>query len=139
MPQPLLIPDGLFACPRCGSSAVIPSAHLVSAGMLRNPLSGFCNRCEHRYQLTVGSPSTTTTGSANTQGVTTLTVVSGTGFTLGTWVVVDSSSVDGGAEVVQATGAGTSTTIPVTPVTLPAHAAGATVQAATLGPLGSMT
>ena len=138
MPQPLLIPDGLFTCPRYGSSAAIPSAKLISAGMLGNPLSGFCNRCEHRYQLTVGSPSTTTSGSANTAGATTLTVVAGTGFTSSMWIVVDSSSVDGGAEVVQATGAGTSTTIPVTPLTL-IHVAGATVNAAVLSPLGPMT
>ena len=68
-----------------------------------------------------------------------LTVAVGTGFTLGMWVVVESSSVDGGAEVVQATGAGTSTTIPITPLTLPAHAAGATVNAAILSPLGPLT
>jgi hypothetical protein len=46
--------------------------------------------------------------------------------------------VDGGAEVVQATGAGGATTIPVTPLTL-THGAGATVNAAVLGPLGPLT
>jgi hypothetical protein len=136
--QPLLIPDSLFQCPRCGTSAVIPTAKLLAGGSLTNPLAGRCNRCEHPYQLTVGSPNTTTTGAANIQGATTLNVAVGTGFTLGSWVVIDSSSADGGAEVVKATGAGTSTTIPVTPLTL-THVAGATVQTAVLGPLGPMT
>jgi hypothetical protein len=31
------------------------------------PLSGFCDRCEHPYMLTPGSPSTTTSGTGNTQ------------------------------------------------------------------------
>ncbi len=53
-------------------------AQLINAANLANPLAGFCNRCEHTYQLTAGSPSTTLTGAANTQGATTLTVASGT-------------------------------------------------------------
>jgi hypothetical protein len=55
-------------------------------------------------------------------------------------VVVDSGSVDGGAEVVKASAAGGSTSIPIanTPLRL-THAVGATVQTATLAPLGPMT
>ncbi len=52
-------------------------------------------------------------------------------------IVVDSSSVDGGAECLTVSSAGA---IPVanTPLRL-THAAGASVQTATLGPLGPMT
>jgi hypothetical protein len=136
---PLLIPDGVFVCPRCGPTNAI--AKLIWTGSLTNPLAGRCNRCEHSYQFSTGSPSTTTSGSTNTAGATTLTVALGTGFTSGSWVVIDSGSLDGGAEVVQASGAGTSTTIPLNAATplLLSHAAGATVQTATLGPLGPMT
>lgn len=137
---PLLIPPGLFVCPRCGPSAVIPVAQLLNTGGLGLPLAGRCNRCEHSYQLTLGVPSTTTTGAANTQGAAALTVAAGAAFTLGMWVVVDSGSVDGGAEVVKASAAGSSTSIPIaaTPLRL-THVAGATLQAATLVPLGPMT
>jgi len=83
MSLPLLIPAGLFACPRCGTSAVIPPAQLISAGGLLAPLAGFCNRCEHPGLWQLGTPSTTTSGSANTQGATVLTVALGTGFTSG--------------------------------------------------------
>ena len=137
---PLLIPAGAFTCPRCGPSVVIPGSQLLNTGSLSNPLAGRCNRCEHSYQLTVGAPSTTTTGVANVQGAAALTVALGTGFTLGQWVVVDSGSVDGGAEVVKASAAGGATSIPIagTPLRL-THVAGATVQAATLVPLGPLT
>ncbi len=137
--MPLLIPAGLFTCPRCGPANAV--AQLVSAGATANPLAGFCDRCEHPYQFTLGSPSTTTTG-ANSQGATVLNVTSGTAFsTVGAWIVVDSGSADGGAEVVQSGGAGTSGTIPLSagsPLLL-THAAGATVQTGTLVPLGPMT
>jgi hypothetical protein len=133
--MPLLIPAGAFTCPRCGVAT-----QLLNTGSLANPLAGRCSRCEHQYQLTTGAPSTTTTGSANTAGATVLTVALGTSFTLGMWVVVDSGSVDGGAEVVRASGAGGATSIPIaaTPLRL-THVAGATVQAAVLGPYGGMT
>jgi len=68
-------------------------------------------------------------------------VASGTAFsTPGAFVVIDSTSVDGGAECVTVSSAGSSTSIPIvgTPLRL-THAAGASVQAATLGPLGPMT
>ena len=135
--MPFLVPDGLFTCPRCGPLNAV--AHLIATGSIFNPLAGRCNRCEHSYQFTVGSLSTTTTGT-NTQGATTINVASGTSFVSGQWVVIDSSSVDGGAEVVQASAAGGSTTITIasTPLRL-THAAGATVQTGTLGPLGPMT
>ncbi len=132
---PLLIPAVLFTCPRCGVAA-----QLLNTGSVNNPLAGRCNRCEHSYQFTVGSPNTTTTGSVNIQGATALTVAAGAAFTSGSWVVVDSGSVDGGAEVVRASAAGSSTSIPIagTPLRL-THVAGATVQTATLAPLGPMT
>ncbi len=69
-------------------------------------------------------------------------MTSGTAFsTTGAWIAVDSSSVDGGAEIVVQGTAGTSGTIPLnaaTPLRL-THSAGATVQTGTLGPLGPMT
>jgi len=68
-------------------------------------------------------------------------VAAGAAFnTVGAFVVIDSTSVDGGAEVVTVSSAGASTSIPIasTPLRL-THAAGATVQTATLGPLGPMT
>ena len=138
-PPVLLLQPGAFTCPRCGGTNAV--AQLVSTGAVLNPLAGFCNRCEHGYQLTAGSPSTTTTGTANTQGATALTVALGTGFsTVGAFVVIDSTSADGGAEVVTVSSAGSSTSIPIasTPLRL-THAAGASVQTATLGPLGPMT
>ncbi|SRR6266699_2792267 len=137
---PFLIPDGLFLCPRCGSSGAVPSAKLIWAGALGSPLAGFCNRCEHHYQFTLGTPSTTTSGAANVQGATVLTVTLGTGFISGSWVAVDAASADGGAEIVKASGAGTSTTIPIasSPLRL-AHAAGASVQTAVLVLLGPLT
>ena len=116
-------------------------AQLVTTGALTNPLFGHCNRCEHGYQFTAGTPSTTTTGAANTQGATAITVAAGAGFvTVGAFVVIDSSSVDGGAEIVTVSSAGSANSIPIanTPLRL-THAAGATVQTATLGPLGPMT
>jgi len=131
--------SGQFTCPRCGPTNAV--AQLVTTGALTNPLAGFCNRCEHGYQLTAGSPSTTTSGMSNTQGATAITVASGTAFgTAGAFVVVDSTSVDGGAEVLTVSGAGSSGSIPIanTPLRL-THAAGASVQTATLGPLGPMT
>ncbi len=139
-PGPLLLQAGQFSCPRCGSGPGTV-AQLISSGALTNPLFGQCNRCEHGYQFTAGTPSTTTTGTANVQGATSITVASGTGFvTVGAFVVIDSASVDGGAEIVTVSSAGSSTSIPIanTPLRL-THAAGATVQTATLGPLGPMT
>ncbi len=132
---PLLIPPGLFTCPRCQFPA-----QLLNTGSVANVLAGRCTRCEHSYQFTVGAPSTTTTGAANTAGAVALTVAAGGAFTSGSWIVVDSASIAGGAEVVKASGAGGSTTIPIanTPLRL-THPAGATVQTATLGPLGPMT
>ena len=56
------------------------------------------------------------------------------------FIVVDDASVDGGAEVLTVSSAGSSTSIPVANTPLrPTHAAGATVQTATLAPLGPMT
>ncbi len=135
--MPLLAPEGSFSCSSCGSSGAVPSARLIWAGALGNGLAGFCNRCEHRYQFTLGNPSTTTTGAANIQGATVLTVALGTGFTSGSWVAVDAA---GAGEVLKASGAGGATPIPVanTPLRL-AHAAGLAVQTATLVPLGPMT
>ena len=93
--MPLLIPDGLFTCPRCGPTNAI--TQLMWTGSLTTLLAGRCRRCEHPYQFTVGNPSTTTTGSANTAGATVFTVTSGSSFsTVGAWVVVDSASADGG-------------------------------------------
>jgi hypothetical protein len=66
------------------------------------------------------------------------------GLQLSDWAVAAPSRVfepvPGGAEVVTVSSAGSSTSIPIagTPVRL-THAAGATVQTATLGPLGPMT
>ncbi len=83
----------------------------------------------------MGAPSTITTGTANVQGATALTVASGTAFsTVGAFVMIDSTSTDGGAEVVTVSSAGSSTSIPIanTPLRL-THAAGATVQTATHG------
>ena len=59
---------------------------------------------------------------------------------VGAFVVIDSTSADGGAEIVTVSAAGSSTSIPIanTPRRL-THAAGASVQTATLGPLGPMT
>ena len=77
----------------------------------------------------------------NSQGATTLNVASGSAFsTVGAFIVVDSASVDGGAEIVVVSSAGSSTSIPIanTPLRL-THTAGATVQTAALGPLGPMT
>lgn len=138
-PPVLLFQPGQFICPRCGPTNAV--AQLISAGQLNAPLAGRCNRCEHAYQLTTGTPSRITTGVANVQGATALTVASGAGFsTVGVFVVIDSTSVDGGAELVTVSSAGGSTSIPVTntPLRL-AHSAGATVNAATLSPLGPMT
>jgi hypothetical protein len=55
-------------------------------------------------------------------------------------IAVDSSSVDGGAEIVAVGSAGSSASIPIagSPLRL-THAAGATVQTSTLAPLGPMT
>lgn len=140
-PGPLLLQSGLFSCPRCGSGPGTV-AQLISLGQLGFPVAGRCNRCEHQYAFTAGTPSTTTTGTANTQGATALTVASGTGFvTAGAFLTVDDASVDGGAEVLVQGAAGSATSIPLnaaSPLRL-THAAGATVQAATLGPLGPMT
>jgi hypothetical protein len=137
---PYLVLPGLFTCPRCGPSAVVPPTGLLDTGALLTQLAGRCSRCEHPYQFTTGAPSTTTTGAANVQGATALTVASGSSFTSGSWVVVDATSVDGGAEILIASGAGTSTTIPVasTPLRL-THAAGAAVATGTLAALGPLT
>lgn len=138
-PPVLLMQPGQFKCPRCGPTSAV--AQLVSAGQLNAPLAGFCNRCEHPYQLTAGTPSTTTTGVANVQGATTPTVASGTSFsTVARFVVIDSTSVDGGAELVTVSLAGSSTSIPVadTPLRL-THAAGASVNTATITPVGPLT
>ena len=138
-PGPLLLQAGQFSCPRCGPVNAV--AQLVTTGALTNPLMGFCNRCEHGYQFTAGTPSTTTTGSSNTQGALAITVAAGAGFsTVGAFVVIDSSSVDGGAELVTVSSAGSSTSIPIanTPLRL-THAAGATVNTAVMSPLGPMT
>jgi hypothetical protein len=55
-------------------------------------------------------------------------------------VVIDSANADGGTEVVKTSGAGGSTSIPIagSPLRL-THAAGATVQTATLAPFGPLT
>ncbi len=138
-PPVLLEQPGQFSCPRCGSGPGTV-AQLLNMGQLGFPLAGRCNRCEHQYQISLGSPSTTATGVANVQGAVALTVTSGVGFALGQLVVVDSSSVDGGAEVVTVSSAGSSTSIPVanTPLRL-THTAGATVNTAVLSPLGPLT
>jgi hypothetical protein len=136
--MPLLVPDGLFTCPRCGPLA---TAKLLMTGSLNNLAAGRCNRCEHSYQFSTGNPSTTLTGSSNTAGVTALTVASGTSFTtVGASLVIDATASDGGPEVVAVSSAGGSTSIPIagTPLRL-THAAGATVQTGTLVPLGSLT
>jgi hypothetical protein len=68
-------------------------------------------------------------------------VASGTSFsTPGAFIVIDAASTDGGAEVATVTSAGSSTSIPIagTPL-LFTHATGASVQTATLAPLGPMT
>jgi len=139
--MPFLIPAGLFSCPRCGPSAAVPPPQLLwTGGEPLTLLAGRCSRCEHPYQFTVGAPSTTLTGVANVQGATALTVAAGAAFsTVGAFVVIDSASADGGAEVVTVSSAGSSTSIPIasTPLRL-THAGGATVQTGTLGPLGPM-
>ncbi len=122
-----------------GISAYSP-AQLVTTGALTNPLFGHCNRCEHGYQLNLTAQSTTTAG-VNAQGAVSLAVASGSSFsTPGMFIVVDSSSVDGGAEVLTVSSAGSAGAIPIanTPLRL-THASGASAQAATLGPLGPMT
>lgn len=141
-PGPLLLQAGLFHCPRCGTGGVIPTAQLVAAGGLNYPVAGFCNRCEHTYGFTAGNPSTTTSGVANVQGAAALTVASGAGFvTAGAYIIVDDTSVDGGAEVLVQGAAGSGTTIPLnaaSPLRLN-HIAGATVQTGTLSPVGPLT
>ena len=95
-PPVLLIQPEQFSCPRCGPTNAV--AQPITAGALTNPLAGFCHRCEHSYQFTVGSPNTTTTGTANVQGATALTAASGTSFsTVGAFVVIDSTRADSGA------------------------------------------
>ena len=64
-PAVLLMQPGQFSCPRCGPTNAV--AQPITAGALTNPLAGFCHRCEHSYQFTVGSPSTTTTGTADVE------------------------------------------------------------------------
>jgi hypothetical protein len=132
---PLLAPDGTFTCPRCAQGT-----RLIWSGAVLQPLAGRCQRCEHSYQFTTGAPSTTLTG-GHAQGAAALTVAAGAAFsTVGAWIVVDSTSVDGGAEVLKTSGAGGSTSIPVaaTPLRL-SHTGGATVQTAVLVPLGPLT
>jgi hypothetical protein len=138
--MPLLAPDGLWSCPRCGSGPGTVT-QLVSGFCLTGNLAGFCKRCEHSYQFSVGAPSTTTSGT-NSQGATTLNVASGTAFSApGAWIVIDSTSTDGGAEVVQQGTAGTSGTIPLAAASALrlTHAAGASVQSGTIVPLGNLT
>jgi hypothetical protein len=77
--MPLLVSDRLFSCPRCGP---LGSARLLRTGSVTNPLARRCNRSEHSYQFTLGTPSTTTKGT-NSAGATTLTVASGWAFTPG--------------------------------------------------------
>ena len=140
--KPLLIPAGLFRCPRCGTSAAIPTAQLVSNGITPQgalPV-GRCCRCEHQYAFTLGGPSTTLSG-AHAQGLASLAVAAGAAFsTVGAWLVIDGANASSGAEVLQVSSAGSSGAIPVTgtPLRL-AHNSGDTVQSATLGPLGPMT
>jgi hypothetical protein len=59
---------------------------------------------------------------------------------VGAFVVIESTSADGGAEIVTVSAAGSSTSIPIanTPLRL-THAAGASMQTVTPGPLGPMT
>jgi hypothetical protein len=135
---PLLVSAGYFSCPRCRTSlnpAVIPPSQLITAGSWLNQVTGFCNRCEHQYQAVLGLPSTTTTGAANVQGATALTVALGTGFsTVGALVCIDAASSNGGAEIVVVSSAGSSTSIPIagTPIRAASHTAGATVQTCVL-------
>jgi hypothetical protein len=138
--QPLLIPQNLFRCPRCGTAASIPTAQLVSAGAQLNPLAGFCNRCEHPYQFSASGPSTTLSG-AHAQGAAALTVVAGAAFsTAGALVAVDLASAVSPAEIVVVSSAGGSTSIPVAATALrQAHPGGTAVQTVVLSPLGPMT
>ena len=137
--MPFLIPDGLYSCPRCGS--VNAATQLIGGYNATGVLTGFCRKCERTYAFSTGAPSTTTSGT-HAQGATTLNVASGTSFsTPESWIVVDSGSVDGSAEVVQQGTAGTSGTIPLaaaSPLRL-RHAAGASVQTGAPVPLGPMT
>ncbi len=134
---PSLIPDSLFTCPRCG--AIPPGSTGVALNtsapdLISGALTGRCRRCEHQWKFTAGAPSTTTTGAANTQGAVVLTVAAGAAFSVvGAFLVVDSASIDGGAEILRVSAAGGATTIPVaaTPLRL-AHAAGATVNTCTV-------
>jgi hypothetical protein len=101
-------------------------AQLVSAGQLNFPLAGRCCRCEHPYALNLTTPATTTSGGSNVQGAVSLAVASGSSFsTPGMLIVVDSSSVDGGAECLTVSSAGSAGAIPIagTPLRL-THAAG---------------
>lgn len=58
----------------------------------------------------------------------------------GMFVVIDSSSVDGAAEVLTVSSGSTANSVPIaaTPLRL-AHTSGATVNAAVLGPLDNLT
>lgn len=78
-----------------------------------------------------GSGSTTTTGSSNIPGATTLTVTAGTGFTIGQAIQVGTGTT---AEVVVASGAGTSTTIPTANTPLRFNHAAATTVAGVVAP-----
>ena len=126
--------------PRCGPARRGGAAGLTT-GALTNPLIGFCNRCEHGYQFTAGTPSTTTaTGSSNTQGALAITVAAGAGFsTVGAFVVIDSSSVDGGAELVTVSLGWLIDVIPIADTPLRLTQGGATVNTAVMSPLGPMT
>jgi hypothetical protein len=134
---PSLIPDSLFTCPRCGAIPPTASGVALNASapdIISGALTGRCRRCEHTWKFTAGAPSTTTTGAANVQGAAVLTVAAGVAFsTVGAWLVIDSASIDGGAEIVRVSAAGGATTIPVaaTPLKL-THAAGATVNTCTI-------
>ena len=59
---------------------------------------------------------------------------------VGAFVVIESTSADGGAEIVTVSAADSSTSIPIanTPLRL-THAAGASMQTVTPGPLGPMS
>jgi hypothetical protein len=144
MGQPLLVPPGVFSCPRCRTvlnPAVIPPSQLLTAGAQLNPVAGRCNRCEHQYQAVFSGPSTTLTGVANMPGAVALTVVAGAGFvTVGALICVDATSADGGAEVLVVSSAGSSTSIPIagTPLKV-VHVAGATVQTMTLADLNPLS
>jgi len=97
----------------------------VYVDMMGHPLYNTLG--DYTQSAPAATPNTTTTAPA-VAGATSLTVASGTSFTVGMWIQVYAASSTGPAEIVKVlSGASTSITLdPTTPIRFP-HASGATV------------